>query len=90
MVCECLVELTHVFLDKTFTYLVPKELENSIKIGMRVEVPFGKQILEGFVMSISKSIPNDIELKSIISLVDSYPVLNKELMDLGKFVQKTT
>ena len=90
MICECLVELTHVFLDKTFTYLVPKEFENSIKVGMRVEVPFGKQILEGFVMSISKSKPNNIELKSIRSLVDSYPILNKELMGLGKIVQKTT
>lgn len=44
MVCECLVELLHVFLEKTFTYLVPKELEDKIKVGMRVEVPFGKEI----------------------------------------------
>lgn len=90
MVCECLVELTNVFLDKTFTYLVPNGLEESIKIGMRVEVPFGKQTLEGFVMSITENKLNDIELKSIISLVDTYPVLNKELLELGKFVQKTT
>ena len=89
MVCECLVELAHVFLNKTFTYLVPQALEKDIKVGMRVRVPFGKQELEGFVMSISNN-KNDMELKEIISLVDSYPVLNNELLDLGKVLQKMT
>lgn len=89
MVCECLIELTGVFLEKTFTYLIPKELEKDIKIGMRVEVPFGKRILEGFVMDIHKN-NSDIELKEVIKLVDSYPVLNKELLELGRFVRNTT
>jgi len=89
MICNCLVELAHVFFDKTFTYLVPKELENDIKVGMRVEVPFGGQILEGFVLSISNEC-YDMELKSIIRLVDSYPILNKELLLLGEFIKKTT
>ncbi len=89
MVCECLVELAHVFFDKTFTYSVPKELQDSIKIGMRIKVPFGKQVLEGFVMSISKE-KEDMNLKEVISLVDSYPVLNEELMRLGKLLQSMT
>ncbi len=89
MVCECLVELAHVFFDKTFTYLVPLELSDKIKVGMRVEIPFGKQILEGFVMKISNEIP-DIELKSVIRLVDTYPVLNDELLNLGKFIKNST
>ena len=52
MICDCLVELAHVFIDKTFTYKIKKEHENKIKVGMRVTVPFGKQILEGFVLSV--------------------------------------
>lgn len=90
MVCECLVELLHVFLEKTFTYLVPKELEDKIKVGMRVEVPFGKRNLEGFVMSISNDRRDDIDLKNIIRLVDDYPVLNKELLELGKYMRGVT
>ena len=89
MVCECLVELTAVFLEKTFTYMIPKELESTIKVGMRVEVPFGKRILEGFVIDIHKN-NSDIELKEIIKIVDAYPVLNEELLELGKFIRKTT
>lgn len=90
MTCNCLVELAHVFLDKTFTYIVPDEYKDSICVGMRVEVPFGKQVLDGFVMSISYDNSNINDLKSIIGLIDSYPVLNEELMEIGKFVKNVT
>ena len=90
MTCNCLVELAHVFLDKTFTYIVPDEYKDSICVGMRVEVPFGKQVLDGFVMSISYEDSNINDLKSIIGLIDSYPVLNEELMEIGKFVKNVT
>lgn len=89
MICNCLVELSHVFFDKTFSYIVPKDLQKDIRVGMRVKVPFGKQELEGFVMSISND-KNDMELKEIISLVDSYPVLNAELLALGRIIQSMT
>ena len=46
MVCECLVELEHVFIDKTCTYKINKEQLPLLKVGMRVVVPFGKQTLE--------------------------------------------
>ena len=75
MTCNCLVELAHVFLDKTFTYIVPDEFQDSICVGMRVEVPFGNRVLLGFVMSVSYNDSFD-DLKSIIRPIDSYPVLN--------------
>ena len=90
MTCNCLVELSHVFLEKTFTYLVPDSLKEDIKVGMRVEVPFGKQLLEAFVMEISNDICDTSNLKEIVRLVDTYPVLNNELISLGKFIKNTT
>lgn len=90
MTCNCLVELSHVFLEKTFTYLVPDSLKENIKVGMRVEVPFGKQLLEAFVMEISNDICDTSNLKEIVRLVDTYPVLNNELISLGKFIKNTT
>ncbi len=89
MICDCLVELAHVFIDKTFTYKIKKEHENKIKVGMRVTVPFGKQILEGFVLSV-RQYNNEKDLKEIISLVDTYPILNNELLNLGEYISKTT
>ena len=89
MVCEVLVELAHVFVDKTFTYLIPDALINKVLLGMRVKVPFKEQTLEGFVLSIHEK-KDDIKLKEIISLVDSYSILNNELLELGKHISKST
>lgn len=92
MVCDCLVELEHVFIDKTFTYKLSKEQEINLKIGMRVLVPFGNQTLEGFVLRIyeNNNLIEEEKLKSIISIVDTYPILNDELLKLGRFVSKNT
>ena len=90
MTCNCLVELSHVFLEKTFTYLVPDSLKEDIKVGMRVEVPFGKQLLEAFVMEISSENIDTSNLKEIVRLVDTYPILNDELIKIGKFIKNTT
>jgi primosomal protein N' len=92
MVCECLVELEHVFIDKTFTYKINKEQLSLLKVGMRVVVPFGKQTLEGFVLKIYENKDASLEnkLKEIISIVDTYPILNEELLTLGKYISKTT
>lgn len=86
MVVDCLVELAHVFIDKTFSYRVPDYLEDKIIVGKRVVVPFGKQILEGFILSISYSSQDD--LKEIISVSDIIP-LNSEMLDLGKYIKDT-
>ena len=64
MVIDVLVEINLNKKDKTFSYKVPKELEKDIKIGKRVLVPFGKQILEGFILGINNNFNH--ELKDII------------------------
>ena len=89
MKIDVLVELKAKGIDQTFTYLVPKELEDNIKIGIRVNVPFGNQKLEGFVLSINNN-DVDYKLKSIISIIDNEPVLTSEMLELGKYISKKT
>ena len=89
MVCEVLVELKSKSIDKTFTYLIPDKFKDKVKEGIRVLVPFGKQKLEGFVLNISDNLP-EYSLKEIIDLIDLEPVLNNELLDLGKYISKKT
>ncbi len=88
MVASVLVEVRKI--DKEFTYHVPTSLESSIQKGIRCMVPFGSQTLEGFIVDIQDSITCDYELKDIISLVDVNPVLNSEMLDLGKYISKKT
>lgn len=86
-----LIEIPVVALDQTYTYIVPKELEEKIKIGIRVKVDFNNRLLEGFVISMNNDLDNsDYEIKEIISLVDEFPILNDELFKLGRYLKETT
>ena len=73
--------------DQTFFYHVPKLLENNIKIGVRVRIPFGNMILDGFVLGIcDNSSYDNSKIKDIINVIDEEPVLNKEMLLLGKYM----
>ena len=88
MIIGVLVQLSNKNIDKVFDYSVPSELQDMIKIGIRVEVPFGKQVLEGFVLEIKSS--SDANCKDILSVKDEEVILNDELLELGKRIQSDT
>lgn len=90
MICEVLVEINNKNIDKTFTYRIPTHLKNDVKIGKRVLVPFGNRKLEGFVLNIKEITEISYSLKDIILVIDEEPVLNDELLELGKFISKKT
>lgn len=88
MIAKVLVEINNINVDKTFDYIVPFEYIENIKIGMRVKVPFASRELEGFVLDLVNNADDNYELKEIISIVDTEPILNNELLHLGKFMSK--
>ena len=89
MIVGVLVEISNKSVDRIFDYKVPQEKEKFIKIGLRVEVPFGHQKLEGFVLEIKENSNLD-SLKEIIRVIDEDIVLNDELIKLGKFMKEKT
>ena len=90
MYIDVLVELKTQKIDKTFTYLVPDNLIDEIEIGKRVLVPFGNQKLEGFILNIKDKVEVDYKIKEILEIVDENPVLNEELLELGKYISTKT
>lgn len=84
MIISVLVEININKKEKTFDYNVPLSMQKFIKKGIRVTVPFGKQVLEGFVTDIKNK--SDYELKDIINIVDKESILNDELLSLGKII----
>ena len=90
MYIKVLVELSAFNIDKTFTYHVPSELVNDVKVGKRVLVPFNNQKLEGFILEILDNYLDDYEIKDIIKVIDSDVILTKELLELGEFVSAET
>ena len=52
---DIIVDISHEKLDRSFQYLVPEELEQEIRIGMVVTIPFGNGNRErkGYVIGLS-------------------------------------
>jgi len=81
-------------LDTTFTYLN----KNSIPIGVRVHIPFGKQKLVGYVKDCQHTFQSQNELERssgfkyrwVIDIIDQEPVLNDELKKLCDYMSYTT
>ncbi len=91
MYAEVLIEYKVKSLDRSFTYEVPENLKNVLKVGMKVSVPFGQgdSLINGFVTNI-KYDSNLGNLKTIVDITDTELVLNEELMELGKHLRDTT
>lgn len=90
MIASVLIEHNVKSLDKTFDYVVPENLSKDISVGHKVLVPFGSQIVEGFVLNLSNKCDPSMEYKEVISIVEKIFCLNKELLELGKFISDTT
>jgi primosomal protein N' (replication factor Y) len=75
--------------DRPFDYVIPEKWADVLQVGMRVTVPFGSRLLQGFVIEI-KSHSEHKTLKPIHSILDVAPVLNEELLQLGKWLTETT
>lgn len=91
MYAKVIIEIGVKNVDKMFTYVVPDNMKEDIKVGCRVKVKFGSMVLEGFVLELTNAIDKvDYELKEIIELVDKIPILNKEMLELGKKIQEIT
>ena len=65
-------------LERNFTYAITKAEADFIKVGVRVAVPFGKsKVYTGLVFSIHDKEPTAYDAKSIHSILDESPVVNK-------------
>jgi primosomal protein N' (replication factor Y) len=75
--------------DRAFDYLIPDNYQELIQPGVRVVVPFGPRNVQGFVVGIDST--SDVKkLKAIKQLLDVEPVLNIELLQLGKWLTEQT
>jgi len=70
--------------DKPYTYLIKKEMEDDISLGMRVIVPFGlgNRMIKGIVIKIEYDNVDTNRLKYIEELLDDKPIISKEMIEL--------
>ncbi|MBQ8219204.1 MAG: primosomal protein N' [Bacilli bacterium] len=88
MYANVIIEYGNKSVDKEFTYIIPNKYLDKIKVGHRVIVPFNNKLIEGFVLNISNNYDGKYELKEINDICDEEPILNEEMLYLGKEIQK--
>jgi primosomal protein N' (replication factor Y) len=70
-----------------YTYRVPYELNDTIKVGMRVVVQFGKRkIYTALVYRIHEEVPMGYTPKYVLSVLDENPIVNSKQFDFWKWV----
>ncbi len=89
-VAQVIVDVPTNQTNNAYSYLIPANLTKQVSAGMRVKVPFGRRSVTGFVIGISDSTNFKGKLKPISSLVDLYPVINEELLELADWMSRDT
>jgi len=70
-----------------FTYRVPFDLNDSVEVGKRVIVQFGKKKLySGIIHSYHETPPKNYEAKYVDSILDEYPIVNQEQLKFWKWI----
>jgi len=70
-------------LDMVFSYRVPAEV--AAVVGSRVLVPFRQQRMTGVVVELHDRKPT-VKIKNILSVLDASPVLDEQLLRLGRWI----
>jgi primosomal protein N' (replication factor Y) len=71
----------------TFTYRVPFEMNEAVVEGKRVVVQFGKKKLySGLIKRIHQEIPDYPNVKYILDVLDSEPIVNKTQFDFWDWI----
>lgn len=74
-------------MKQTFTYRLPENIQENVKIGSRLLVPFGKRNLTGYTVELHEHLEEGLEIeesqiKNAIELLDEEPLVTDEILRL--------
>lgn len=76
-------------LDKTFQYRIPEELENRIKPGVQVDIPFGNRRLTGYVVEVTDTPEFDeTRIKPLFGIHGGSVPMESQLIALAAWIRK--
>ena len=88
-VAKVAVSAATYWIDRPYDYLIPEELRELVRPGVRVSVPFsrGNRRVEGIVLAVAEA--SDFEkLKAVFSVLDEAPVLTDKQIKLALFMHE--
>lgn len=89
---EVIINSEALEIDRPFTYKVPEEFNNEIKIGQIVKVPFGKEnkTSEGFILNLKNDDNIKFKTKNIAAILVKDPVIYEDDINLIEFLREKT
>jgi primosomal protein N' (replication factor Y) len=81
-----------VHVHQTFTYALPASFALEARPGCRVLVPFGRQLLTGYIVALHDSLasaglaPSEAGIKEVAELCDVEPPVTPELLELTRWI----
>lgn len=88
---DVIVDISHEKLDRSFQYLIPQELEEIVRVGMVVEIPFGSKNTrrKGYVITLTKEARYDLnKMKKIIGLCNTEETTESRLITLASWMRE--
>ncbi len=88
---DIIVDISQEKLDKTFQYLVPKEMEPEIEEGKKVRIPFGKggREITGYVVGLSSEPKIEAErIKPILAVEEQGMEIESRLISLAAWIAR--
>ena len=76
-------------LDRLFTYSVPVELTEKLRVGQLLRVPFGGRIARGFALATTEEAPA-FKTKPVIAIEDESPFFSPALLKLVRWIAEYT
>ena len=76
-------------LDKTFQYRIPEGMEELIKPGVQVDIPFGSRTLTGYVIEVTDEAEFDVaKIKELIGVHKGSVKVESQLIALAGWMRK--
>lgn len=72
----------------SFTYFIPNEFEDQVKVGVRVVCSFGKRVLTGFVINVKDQTDLKEKIKPIRDVLDNQPIFSKESLKFYEWISE--
>lgn len=90
MYADIIVDISVEALDKTYQYHIPEQMEELVRIGTPVRVPFGRgnRVLHGFVVNLTEQPAFDVNrIKDILKVEQKQVPVEGQLLALAGFIR---
>ena len=90
MFASVIINIPNSNVDQQFDYNIPDTMQDMIKIGTRVKVPFGAgdRTVMGYVVDFKNETGYSGNIKDIAEVLDVEPLISQHQFALAKYIQR--